>query len=260
MENQKGILYGIGTGPGDPDLLTLKAVQTVQHCPVIAVPRSDSKPGSKSDGQPGSHSGGGQPGSHSGGGEGTAYQIVEPYLAGKELVECHFVMERDMQKRRAARQLAATQIIQYLDRGQDVGFITLGDPTTYSTYMYVHQLVADAGYEAKIIPGITSFAAAAAELGIALCEDSEPLTVIPASHNASIDELLDASGNKVIMKSASSLSDVLSRLRARGLNEQTKIVYQATMPGQRLYNSLDEYEQAPESGYFTLAIVKEKRP
>jgi len=263
MENQKGVLYGIGTGPGDPELLTLKAIRTVEHCPVIAVPKSVGKASNQSADQSGTKSAdqsGAKSAGHSGGGEGTAFAIVEPYLAGKELIECRFVMERDMQKRRAARQLAADQIIQYLKRGQDVGFITLGDPTTYSTYMYIHQLVVDAGYTAKIIPGITSFAAAAAELGVALCEDSEPLTVIPASHNASIDELLDATGTKVIMKSASSLADVLSRLRTRGLNEQTKIVYQATMPGQRLYHSLDEYEQAPESGYFTLAIVKEKRP
>ena len=228
----KGKLYGIGTGPGDPELLTIKAVRTLERCDVVAAP-------------------------HSGSGEGTALAIVEEHIQGKELLTCHFSMDRDVEKRKAARLVAADQIIELLDDGKDVGFITLGDPTTYSTYMYVHDIVTAKGYSAEIVPGITSFGASAASLGIALCEGDKTLTIIPARHQETIDELLDHPGDKVIMKSGENLSYVLDKLKQRGLGSKTMISYRATMEGERLYTSIEEYEQAPQTGYFTLAIVKE---
>ena len=228
----KGKLYGIGTGPGDPELLTLKAVQTIQRCAVLAIPR---------------HSGEEQ----------TALNIIAEYIRDSELMDCYFAMSRDYNERIAARQTAAEQIIQRLDIGQDVGFITLGDPTTFSTYMYVHEIVATLGYETEIIPGVTSFAAAAAALGTAQCVGDETLTIIPARHSRQIGELLDAPGNKVIMKSGENLLAVLRELQQRGYNQQTMVVCRATMSGQRLYRSIDEYLDDPDTGYFTVAIVKE---
>ena len=227
----KGKLYGIGTGPGDPELLTLKAVSTIQKCGVIAVPKT-------------------------GNGEKTAFAIVEKYLDGKELLECRFSMERDITKRKETRQIAAAEIIKHLDDGKDVGFVTLGDPTTYSTYMYVHEIIASRGFDAEIIPGITSYSAAAAALGIALCTGEETLTVIGRSKN--IDKLLDVPGNKVIMKSGENLTLVLNKLKDRGYGERTKLVCRATMDGQRLYDSIEEYEKSPETGYFTTLIIKEE--
>ena len=228
----KGKLYGIGTGPGDPELLTLKAVNTIKKCDVIAVPKT-------------------------GNGEKTAFGIIESYLEGKELLECRFYMERDVEKRKEARQTAAASIMKLLDAGKNVGFVTLGDPTTYSTYAYVHDIIVGEGFDTEIIPGITSYAAAAAALGIALCTGEETLTIIGRSND--IDELLDAEGNKVIMKSGENLMKVLKKLKERGYGDKTKIVSGATMDGQRLYDSIEEYEQSPETGYFTLAIVKENR-
>ena len=110
----KGKLYGIGTGPGDPELLTLKAINTIEKCEVIAVPKT------------------------SGDSEKAAFAIVEKYIAGKQLHECHFTMTRDLEKRKEARLAAAEGITNFLDEGKDVAFVTLGDPTTYSTYMYMH--------------------------------------------------------------------------------------------------------------------------
>jgi precorrin-2/cobalt-factor-2 C20-methyltransferase len=228
----KGKLYGIGTGPGDPELLTLKAIRVIEQCDIIAVP---------------GHSGEDR----------TALGIVEAHIAGKELLEVHFAMSRNMEERVAARLAAAQSIIDKLEQGHDVGFITLGDTTTYSTYMYVHEYIVTAGYEAEIIPGVTSFAAAAAALGIALCSGDETLTIIPARHSLDISELLDMPGNKVIMKSSENLRTVLAELKARGLNANTKVASRVTMDGQALFNSIDEFEQSDEGGYFTLAIVKE---
>ena len=228
----KGKLYGIGTGPGDPELLTIKAVNAIQKCSVIAVPKT-------------------------GNDERTAFSIINKYLGGKELLECRFPMEQDIAKRKEARQLAANHIIQVLESGKDVGFVTLGDPTIYSTYMYVHDIIASQGFDAEIIPGITSYTAAAAALGVALCEGDEILTIIPARHNKNINELLDYPGNKVIMKSGANLTHVLKKLKERGYEDKTKIACRVAMDGQRLYTSIEKYEESPETGYFTLLIVKE---
>ena len=227
----KGKLYGIGAGPGNPELLTIKAVNAICKCGVIAVPET-------------------------GNGERTAFSIIEKYLCGKELIECRFTMEKDIVKRKEARQTAANQIIQFLDNGKDVGFVTLGDPTTYSTYMYVHKIVESKGFDTEIIPGITSYSAAAAALGITLCEGDEILMIIPAAHSKNIDELLDYPGNKVIMKSGANLTHVLKKLKERGYGDRTKIACRATMDNQQLYTSVEEYEKLQETDYFTLVIVK----
>ena len=230
----KGKLYGIGAGPGDPELLTIKAADRIKKCGVIAVPET-------------------------GTGERTAFTIIEKYLDGKELLECRFIMDKDKTKREESRKAAATRIKEYLEDGKDVGFVTLGDPTTYSTFMYVHEIITNGGFETEIIPGITSYSAAAAALGLALCEGDEALIIIPAGHSVSIDGLLDCPGNKVIMKSGRNLAAVLDKLKERGCGARTKIAFRAAMEGQRLFSSIEEYEKSPESGYFTLAIVKEEK-
>ena len=229
----RGKLYGIGTGPGDPELLTIKAVNTIKECDVIAAPEPE-------------------------GGDTTALQIVEEYLGGKELLGCRFVMSHDIAKRRESRRNVASDIIGTLEKGKDVGFITLGDPTTYSTFMYIHAIVAGEGFETEIIPGVTSYAAAAAALGTALCEGEETLTLIPAGHGGELDELLARPGNKVIMKAGRNLDNVLQKLKDSGYGDRTMIVSRAAMDGQRLYTSIEEYEKSPEPGYFTLTIVKER--
>jgi len=229
----KGKLYGIGVGPGDPELLTIKAVNTIQKCSVIAAPKADSH-------------------------ERPAFSIIEKYMYGKHLHECRFSMDKDMAKRREARRMVAGEIIGFLDSGKDVGFVTLGDPATYSTYMYVHDIIVSEGFGAQIIPGVTSYSAAAAALGVALCMGDQALTILPQRHSGNIDEWLDYPGNKVIMKSGENLGRVLEKLKARGYGDKTKIAYRVSMDSQRLYSSIEEYEKSPQPGYFTLAIVKEK--
>ena len=228
-----GKLYGIGAGPGDPELLTIKAINAIMKCGVVAVPET-------------------------GNGETTALSIIKKHIDGKDILKCRFAMEHDMAKRIESRKKAAGDIMRVLDSGTDVAFITLGDPTTYSTYMYVHETIANRGYDTQIIPGISSYSAAAAALGIPLCEGGETL-MIAAGHDESLDRLLDSPGNKVIMKSGASFMLVLEKLKERGYGSMTKIACRVTMEGQRLFASIDEYEKSPEGGYFTIAIVKGAR-
>lgn len=136
----RGTLVGIGTGPGDPELLTLKALNAIKNCDVLAIPDS-------------------------GKGESAAYQIVKrawPDVEGKPAICVPMPMTHNLAALRASHRQAADAVEAQLDAGKSVGFITLGDPTVYSTYMYVHELVVADGYEARIVSGVPSFCAASA--------------------------------------------------------------------------------------------------
>ena len=114
----KGVLYGVGVGPGDPELMTVKAVRIIREADVVAVP----------DGQ-------------------TARGIAAEYLDGKEILSCPMPMLRDKALLAQKHDEAADTICALLDEGKTVAFLTLGDPTVYSTYIYVHKRVLARGYE-----------------------------------------------------------------------------------------------------------------
>ena len=116
-----------------------------------------------------------------------------------------------------AAALAPSEVLEVtlLDEGKTVVFLTLGDPTIYSTYWYVHKRVAARGHDAELVPGVPSFCAAAATMGRALCEDGEMLHIIPATHGRT-EEGLSLSGSRVLMKTGKSVLEVRELLRQRG--------------------------------------------
>ncbi len=227
----KGILYGIGVGPGDPELMTRKAVRLIQECDIIAAPQSE-------------------------GNDKTAMIIAEEFVKDKPVLYCDMPMTRDQAKMDASHDQAADDICALLDEGKNVVFLTLGDPTIYSTYWYVHRRVLARGYDAQLIPGVPSFCAAAAAAGVALVEGSEMLHVIPASHT-STDEGLGMPGTKVLMKAGRSILDVREKLRADGKLAGSVLVERATMQEERVVKNLDELEDP--TGYFSVIIVKEEQ-
>lgn len=222
----KGILYGIGVGPGDPELLTLRAVRAIKECDIIAAPDLGEE-------------------------RRVALDIAQEYLTGKPLLPLALPMTRDADELQRKRAEAADLICAKLDAGQSVGFLTLGDPTVYSTYTYLHKLVVNRGYTAQIIPGITSFCAAAAALGQPLCEGGEPLHIIPALYGGFEDEL-SLSGTKVLMKSGKKLSEAVERIKAKKM--QACMVERVGMSGERLVPDL--YAETAEAGYFCVIIAK----
>ena len=227
----KGILYGVGVGPGDPELLTAKAIRLLRECDVVAAPQST-------------------------GGKQTALDIASPYIDKDKPVRLfNMPMTHDKQARNASHDAAADAICALLDEGKTVVFLTLGDPTVYSTYWYVHKRVAARGYAAELVPGVPSFCAAAAAMGRALCEDGEMLHVIPATHGKA-EEGLSLSGSKVLMKTGKSVLEVRELLRQRGELENAALIERVGMDGERLIEDLDEIEQA--SGYFSIILVKEQ--
>lgn len=229
MEIRPGTFFGVGVGPGDPELITLKALRVLERCPVIAAPRTR---------------GGGM----------LALDIARGALDLDEkiILPLRFTMERDNQT--AAHTEAARQIEAHLSAGRDVAMVNLGDVSIYSTYCYLMELLRAKGYETVMIPGITSFSAVAARLGTSLtCMDS-PLHIIPAAAMPT-KAALDLPGTKVLMKSASRLDQVRQALKEQGLMDRAAAVSNCGLPDELVCTDL---EQLPErAGYYTTIIVKE---
>lgn len=219
---ERGKFYAVGTGPGNPELLTLKAVRVMNECPVIAAAESR-------------------------GTENIALKTASEYIKGKEIIMCDMPMTRDERELDRVHDETAVRMAGILDSGKNIAFLTLGDPAVYSSVMYVFERIRKMGYEAEMIPGITSFSAAAAALKEALCERAEPLHIIPASYKG--EEFDDLCGTKIYMKSGKRLSALRERLRGRG----AVMVENASMENERVYNSFDEAEGS--HGYFSLVIL-----
>ena len=209
----RGMLYGVGVGPGDPELITKKAERIIRQAAVLAVPDA-------------------------GRGEKTALNIVGELADGKELLTCEAPMVRD----HAA-----------LDGGKDVAFITLGDPTVYSTYLYLHKKVVARGYDAQIIPGVPSFCAVAAKLNMALCEKSERLLIVPASHK-DVSDCLDLDANLVFMKAGKEIGALKNTLEEHGLLGRASLVANCGMEGELVCPRFADLEEG--SGYFSVVLVK----
>lgn len=226
----KGKLYSIGVGPGDSELMTLKAVRLLKECDVIAIPKGDTDVT-------------------------VAKDIVEGAvdISGKEQLIVYMPMTKDMDAMNKAHQKGADDIIRYLDEGKNVVFITLGCPTVYATCIYVHKLVLKAGYEASLVPGVTSFCAVAAKLNVSLCERAEPLIVLPGSYKES-SKFLDGPGNKVLMKSASEIGRVRDELMERGLLDHAAMIERCGLEGEKIYKDLREVDD--KSSYFSIILVK----
>lgn len=223
----KGILYGVGVGPGDKKLLTILAVETLKKADMIVVPDS--------------------------GGEKTALNIVSEYIEGKKLMYCSMPMTMNIISLKDSHRNSAKMICKELDKGLNLAYITLGDPTVYSTYIYIHRLVVERGYSAQIVNGIPSFCAAAAKLGISLCESEETLHIIPASYN-SIDRFLDLDGNKVVMKSGKSILNIKDKLKEHNLINKSKMVECCFMENEKIYNDIESLKG--KSSYFSVIIIK----
>lgn len=227
---KRGVLYGVSVGPGDPELLTLKAVRAIERADVVAVPDIGHK-------------------------RRTAYSICEERLGGKELLDCSTPMTRDRSLAQAAYERVADDVCALLDEGKSVAYLCLGDIGVYSTYAYVHDIVVARGYEAQIIPGVTSFSASAAKLGTALCLGSERLVVAPAS-SASIDDVLDMRATKVFMKSGKQLGELQRKLADRGQLDRASMVANCGLPDERVYERFADVDADGDADYFSVVIVK----
>ena len=232
MEHTVGTFYGVSVGPGDPELLTLKAVRCIEQCPVLAAPRTAE-------------------------GRMLALEIVKGAVdvSGKTILPLQFAMSRDADTLRASHEAAAGAVREALDAGQDVAMLNLGDVSIYATYGYLEEILKAQGYPTARIAGVPSFCAAAAALGRSLTDGMEaPLTLAPGRH---AEQVLDAPGAKVLMKSGRQLPAALAALRQRGLLKKSAMACNCGLPEQTLWPDLSSYDPARPAGYFTTIIVKE---
>lgn len=231
MEQVKnGVFYVVGLGPGDPELVTRKAVLRLERCSVVAAPKTHG------DGM-------------------TALSIARQAadLAGKTVLPLVFPMERDEEKRWENYRKAAETIGEYLSKGQDVALLNLGDVSIYATGGYLVSLLRDQGFETEMIPGVPSFCAAAARLGTSLTERDTPLHILPAG-GVPLEEALALPGTKVLMKAGRRLPEVVVALERRGLLDKAVLVENCGLPGERVCTDLS---QCTDFGYFTTIVVKE---
>ena len=228
---KNGVFYGVGVGPGDPELITLKAVRVLERCPVIAAPRTK-------------------------GGGTLALDIAARAVSmeGKTILPLRFTMEREASCRRAAHSRAVDEIARYLTEGRDVAMPNLGDVSVYASCRYLMELLRDRGFETVMVPGVPSFCAAAARLGVSLTDMDAPLHIIPAS-TLPLEDALALPGSKILMKFGGHLPEVTAALRERDLLKKSAMVCDCGFPGEAVYPAM---EQGPETaGYFSTIIVKE---
>lgn len=226
----KGIAYGVGVGPGDPELITVKALRLIREAEVIAVP------GKKAE-------------------ESVAYRIADDAAGGledKELVAVYMPMVNDREVIEEEHRKAADKLEEYLDMGKNAVFLTEGDPSVYSTFGYLRKILEEDGYTVETVPGVTSFCAAAARLGIPLAEWDEPLHILPAAHRTQTP--IDQPGTYVLMKTGRHMAEVRELLKDSG--RDASAVENCGMEDEKVYRSADEVPDA--AGYFSLIIAKEK--
>lgn len=230
MEMKQGVFYGVSVGPGDPELLTLKAVRVLEACPVIAAPQTGS-------------------------GETLAMDIVRQAvsLEGKTLLPLFFTMAQNPSLRREAHQRAAGEIEGFLAAGRDVAMLNLGDVSIYATYGYLQKLLEERGYQTEMIPGVPSFCAAAARLGLDLVQGNEPLHLIPG-HSGPAEAALALPGTKVLMKSGRQFPEAVRALERAGLAERALLVQNCGLPNEAVFQDASQFPEDP--GYFATIIVK----
>ncbi len=224
-----GILYGIGVGPGDPELMTLKAVRLIRENDIIALPGVAPR-------------------------ETFAYKIAAgavPELAEKQLIPVHMPMTYDKDEQAKHHREGADIIESYLMEGKNVVYLTLGDPAVYSTFTYLQQIVETDGFQTQMVSGIPSFCAAAATSGTPLAVWNEQVHIIPAAHR--LGSALPDTGTCVLMKSASKMKRVKELLKASG--RDAVMVENCGTKEEQVYRHVDEIPD--EAGYYALIIAKE---
>lgn len=188
-----------------------------------------------------------------------AYQIARqayPGIEKKELVCLPFPMTKEKEKLRRAHEEIFTRIVSYLTEGKIVAFLTIGDPSVYSTYGYIHRRVAAWGGNVKMISGVPSFCAAAASLGISLGDNRDEIHVIPGSYE--VEETMALSGTRVYMKSGKSLARLKALLEEQQKEKKLSVycVENCGMADERIRLGAEALEE--NGSYLTTLIVKDE--
>ncbi|CAK0748937.1 Precorrin-2 C(20)-methyltransferase [Azospirillaceae bacterium] len=232
-----GVLFGLGVGPGDPELITLKSLRILQQTPIIAYPASEN-------------------------GESFARSIISEHLLKgrpEKQIEIPIRLPFVALDRAPAQRIydqAAAVLAEHLSAGENVALLCEGDPFFYGSFQYLFERLAP-HHPIEVVPGITSFTASAAALGMPLTARNDVLTVLPGPLDAEdLRERLLKTEAAVIMKIGRHFSKIRAVLEEIGLVETARYIERATLPNQRI---LPLHEIDPETvPYFSMILVHRK--
>ncbi len=232
-----GTLYGIGIGPGDPDLVTVKGAALLSRCRHVVVPKASRSA------------------------ESVALSIIRKHLnPDTEIHEVVFPMVTRKETLAAKWRESANRVVEILSTGEDVCFPTLGDAFLYSTYIYLVRSLRESHPDTRIItvPGINAFSAVAAATGFPVGEGKQPVTIIPAADDLSaLDDALSRGGTVVIMKVGKRLSAVLDLLEKHNALDSSVFAAHVGMENEHVETDLRKLRGAgKEAGYLSIILAK----
>lgn len=228
--------YGIGTGPGDSSLVTVKAVNTLKNLDILYTPESKR------------------------GGESLALSIVDEYLPESlEIKSRHFPMNFNGTEKIQVWNSVSGEIVEDVKKGKNVGFVTLGDPMIYSTYVYVMERLME-HIEVETIPGISSFSNIASNQNFPLVMDTDPLIVIPCTmEEDKIDEALEKYDCLVLMKVYKKINMVIDKLKKHDLIDHAILVSNSSQDKEEVFTNLRDEHIDEKISYFSTILVNKNR-
>ncbi len=236
---RKGKLYGVGVGPGAPDLMTLRAVNCLRSVDSIAIPRKDKFSPS------------------------VAWTIAEPSVGaidGQERFHLEFPMTKDPIRLKPAWDIAFAEIYKRLQAGKNVAFITEGDPFVYSTFIYLYNYARKnwSEVEIEVVPAVSSLSAVAVVAGMPVADGEERVAVIPASYGTEdLRTILKMFDTILLMKVSSVMPKVIEAIEAEGLLDRAVYVSKATMAQQKIIRDIVSIKN-DRCDYFSMIVVSKK--
>ncbi|UMY54520.1 MULTISPECIES: precorrin-2 C(20)-methyltransferase [Paenibacillus] len=230
-----GTLYGVGVGPGDPELITVKAYRMIQECAVVAYPKKRR------------------------GGKSYAHEIVELYVnpEEKEMLGLIFPMTKDPVVLEREWNKTVVACWEALSQGKDVAFVTEGDPNLYSTFIHLARLMKDLHPEVPIvsIPGISSVLGAAAALELPLADGDQQVGIIPATDDReAMKRAIENHDTVVFIKVAKVLDLILDVLDELKLGDCASVITKVTSPYEMVWRNAREL-RGQELEYLSLMVV-----
>jgi len=231
-----GKLYGVGIGPGDPDLITLRAKRVLEEVNYICYPRKSEEE------------------------SGLARDAVKKTVDYRgELKGLHFPMTQDKNRLRRSRESAARRMFNLLQDEKDLAFITIGNPLWYSTYNYMlNRLKYYDDFELETIPGVNSMDACAARLNLPLASGRDKIVVFPlTSDPEKIDETLEGYETVVFLKVSRDYEMLIDRLKKNGRAETSYLLSHCGREEEFITNDLDSY-RGNEIPYMSIVVSMRK--
>ena len=234
--------YGVGVGPGDPELITLKALKVLKEADIIFAPKSKTKTDS------------------------LAREIVEKALGeenNKDIFEIEFPMTNNKEDLRKRYLMAAEIILLKIKEGRHAVYLTIGDPLLYSTYIYLINALKEMapGLQIETIPGVSAYSAVAAKFSYSLAEKDEKICICPVPKDiGDLREIITKNDTVVIMKVAKRLQEVIELLHEMNLLQNTVFGSRVGQKGERLINGMEmPFVVSEKEGYLSTIIVRNKK-